>query len=151
MRGSMTVKLGLNIPSLKVRRQLAQSTDRVGKVFERLASGQRINSAADDPAGLEVASELQADIRIANQARRNVSDGVSLLQVAEGAIEAISSLVERRAELAQQASNGIYSDEQRLALDIEYAKLGHEIKRITRSTEFNGINLLEGEMAALSR
>ena len=120
----MTVKLGLNIPSLKVRRQLAQSTDRVGKVFERLASGQRINSAADDPAGLEVASELQADIRIANQARRNVSDGVSLLQVAEGAIEAISSLVERRAELAQQASNGIYSDEQRLALDIEYAKIG---------------------------
>ncbi len=144
----MAVTLGLDIASLQVSRQFNRSTDRVNRVLERLASGQRINSAADDPAGLAIGAALEIETRISNQARRNVNMGVSLLQIADGALSAVRSLVQRQAELAEQASNGAISNEQRAALEQEFQALGQEVRRISETAQFNGIDILKGEMSS---
>ncbi|MCB0329075.1 MAG: hypothetical protein KDD70_05415 [Bdellovibrionales bacterium] len=144
----MTVTLGLNIASLRVQRQLNSSGNRIADVLARLSSGQRITNAADDPAGLAVSMRLHADVRIANKARENVNTGISLLQVADGALDSIRSLLQRQMELAEQSANGSLSEDQRQSLQEEYKQLDAEIRRITKSTEFNGIDLLKGDASA---
>ncbi|MCB0334396.1 MAG: hypothetical protein KDD55_12900, partial [Bdellovibrionales bacterium] len=147
----MGVTFGRNIASLGAQRRLGDATRSLSSVFERLSSGQRITRPSDDPAGLAVSSKLHTQSRIYDRAGRNVSDGVSLLNIADGAVSQISELLTRMAELAEQAANGSYSQSQRRNLNKEYQALDLEIRRITQTTSFNGIDLLTGSLSTKSR
>ena len=140
----MSTRIGSNIASLRAQRRLAENSSRLETIFERLASGQRINHARDDAAGLAIASGLNADSRVYGQGLRNINDGLSALQVAEGALNELSSITIRLQELAEQAANGTYSATQRGALNQEAEALMDEYNRIIESTEFNGSKLLDG-------
>ncbi len=146
----MSVTLASNIASLRAQRELAGTTKSLQSVFERLSSGLRINKASDDVAGLAVAESLSTNIRTLNQGVRNLTDGMSLLSVAESALETLSTIVIRLEELAAQAATGTYSSAQRRALDQEAQSLSSEFARIARGTEFNGVALLAGDMPLLS-
>lgn len=139
---TMGLVLSSNIASLKAQRQLSLTTERLGRTFERLSSGLRINRPSDDPAGLALADDLRADARIAAVAVRNANDGISQTSIADAALEEISNILTRMSELAEQSANGTYSTSQRSALASEFLALGSEIDRIARTTEFNGVNLL---------
>ena len=115
----MPITLGSNIASLRGQRQLAKTSAELGTVFQRLSSGQRINKASDDAAGLSIADSLNAKSRIFNQGVRNLNDGLSLLSIADSAIENLSGIVIRLEELAEQSANGVYTNKQRKALDDE--------------------------------
>lgn len=141
----MALTLGTNIASLLAQRSLANNSQRLETVFERLASGQRINGASDDAAGLAVADSLRADARLYGQAYRNVNDGISLLSVADAAITELKAIVSRIQELSQQAASGSYTSAQREVLDAEAQALSSEYARIKASSEFNGINLFSAQ------
>ncbi len=140
----MAITLGSNIISLQAQRRLSDASLRLNEVFERLSSGQRINKASDDAAGLAIADSLRADQRLASVAIRNANDGVSVVAIADGALGQISAILTRMAELAEQSANGVFSNEQRSALQNEFVALGSEIQRIADTTVFNGVNLLSG-------
>ena len=140
------VKLGSNIASLTAQRRLAEGTSQLSKTFERLSSGMRINRSSDDAAGLSISESLKADRRVFNQGVRNLNDGLSLLNIADGAIENLSNIVVRLKELAQQSANGVYTHIQRQALDKEAQSLSKEYTRISLSTKFNGVSLLDGSL-----
>jgi flagellin len=123
---------------------LGEATYALGKVSEKLSSGLRINRAADDAAGLQIAEGLRSDSKVYGQAVRNVNDGLSLLNVAQGAVQELSNIVIRQAELAEQAINGTYSYKQRAAMNAEANALVKEYNRIVSTTSFNGINTLTG-------
>ncbi len=142
--------LGKNISALKIERQLSLTNSSLGSTFERLSSGLRITKPSDDAAGLAVATSLKADTRVYSQAIRNVNDGVSLLNIADSALENLSGILTRLQELASQASNGAYSNTQREALDSEAQALREEYFRISRATKFNGVNLFDGSLQGLS-
>ncbi len=146
----MPITLGHNLNSLRAISQLNKSTSAVNKVYERLSTGMRINGAADDPAGLAMALSLKADSRISAQAIRNVNDGISMLNIAEGALDELSAISIRISELATQASTGTISAKQRQALNLEAQALNSEYTRIIESTEFNGINLLNETTSSVS-
>lgn len=143
-----TIRMGLrintNMAAMIAGCHLAQATARVSRSIERLSSGLRINRAADDPAGLSMSEGLRSRIRALDVAVRNAGDGISLAQVAEGALDETSGLLIRLRELAQQAVTGTVSDEQRGYLEIEFRELVEEVDRIAVSTSFNGRNLLDG-------
>ncbi len=138
----MAISIGTNIQSLQAKRQLGLSTLRLSKVYERLSSGQRINRAADDAAGLSIADGLKVNRRIASVGIRNANDGISLISIADGALGEINEELNRMAELAEQSANGVFSNEQRSALNNEFQALGSEIERIAITTEFNDIALI---------
>ncbi len=140
----MAITLGSNIISLQAQRRLSDASLRLNEVFERLSSGQRINKASDDAAGLAIADSLRADQRLASVAIRNANDGVSVVAIADGALGQISAILTRMAELAEQSANGVFSNEQRSALQNEFVALGSEIQRIADTTVFNGVNLISG-------
>lgn len=140
----MTVKLGLNLSSLLAQRQLSQNNAELGQSFERLSSGQRINRASDDAAGLALSESLKASNRVHAQGLRNISDGVSILTLAESALSELTTIVTRQKELAQQASNGLYSNTQRAVFNTESDALTAEFNRIVETTIFNGQRLLNG-------
>ncbi|MCB0328679.1 MAG: hypothetical protein KDD70_03420 [Bdellovibrionales bacterium] len=147
----MAVTLGKNLSSLRVSRQLDANSQRLSSTFERLSSGLRINSAVDDPAGLAVSSKLQADARVMNRARLNLNDATSLLNVADGALGQVSSLLTRMSELAAQSANGSFSLTQRISLNKESQALDQEIRRITAGTTFNDLNIFRsGEFSESS-
>jgi len=139
-----SINIRTNVPSLNAQRQLGQTTDRLTKSYERLSSGLRITRAADDAAGLAIADQLRADARIATVAIRNASDGISLIAITDGAMEQIGNVLTRLAELAEQSANGVFSNEQRSNLQLEFIALTSEIERIAVTTEFNGLTLLSG-------
>ncbi len=141
----MTVTLGLNISSLRSQRQLGKTSNELSTVFERLSSGQRINRASDDAAGLAIADSLRTDQRVYAQAIRNLSDGISILSIADSAIENLSSIVVRLQELAEQSANGVLGNTQRAALNEEAQSLSLEYSRIARTTEFNSIKVFTGD------
>lgn len=145
------ITLGSNIASLRGQRQLQRTSDTLGSVYERLSSGQRINGASDDAAGLSIAQALDTASRVFGQAVRNVNDGLSFLAIADGALQQLSSIVTRQMELAEQSANGVYSYEQRQALHEEANALVSEHNRIISSTEFNGIRMLDnpGELVRI--
>lgn len=145
----MPITLGSNIPALLAQRRLSESTQGLRTTFERLSSGLRINHAADDAAGLAVSESLKADTRVYVQSVRNFNDGLSLLNVADSAIDSLSNIVIRIKELAEQASNGVYGAGQRAALDKEAQKLSEEYFRIASSTRFNDLNLFSGSFGSL--
>lgn len=140
----MAITTNSNVSSLKTQRALGLSTDALQRTFERLSSGQRINRASDDAAGLAIADALKANQRIGTVAIRNANDGISSIAIADGALGQIGSVLSRLAELAEQSANGVYSTTQRSALQNEFVALGSEIERIAVTTEFNGVTLLSG-------
>jgi len=143
----MSVNIGTNISSINAQNKLARTTSALGKVYERLSSGQRITRASDDSAGLAIADKLRADARIANVARRNANDGISVIAIADSALSEIGNALARLAELASQSANGVISTTQRSALSAEFFALGSEIQRIAITTEFNGVKLLSNGAA----
>lgn len=146
----MALVVNSNISSLNAQRQLNSSSMDLNKASERLASGQRINSAADDAAGLAISNRQTSQIRGLDQAIRNANDGASLIQTAEGALEESTNILQRMRELAIQSSNGIYSDTDRATLDAEVQQLVAELDRISETTSFNGQKILDGSLGSVS-
>ncbi len=138
----MGLRVNTNIISLSAQRQLAKATTRLENNFQRLASGLRIASAADDPAGLGISERMRAQIKSIEQASRNGQDGVSLVQTAEGALDEVNTNLTRMRELAIGAANGTLTTSGRTTLDAEFQALIAEIDRIADTTKFNGVNLL---------
>lgn len=145
----MGLRINTNIVSLNAQRNLAAVTQRIGATFRRLSSGLRIASAADDPAGLAMSERLRAQVRSLEQARRNTMDGVSMVQTAEGALNEVSSILLRLRELAVESANGTVADQDRSTLQQEFASQLEEIDRIARSTEFDGVKLLDGSNSSI--
>ena len=129
----MPITIGTNIASMRAQRQLGKATEQLSSAYERLSSGQRINHASDDAAGLAVATSLKSDARIFSQGVRNFNDGISLLNVSQSALQALSSIVARQQELAEQAANGTYTSSQRSALNTEASALTSEYNRIVQT------------------
>ena len=140
----MSLRIRTNVTSLIAQRHLANSTKTVSNYMEKLSSGHRINRAADDAAGLAIAENLRSDIRALMQARRNASDGISLLQVAEGSLVEITNIVVRLKELAIQAASDTIGSNERKYLNMEFFQLKDEVDRIAIGAEFNGKRLLVG-------
>lgn len=140
----MGITIAQNVASLNAQRRLGQASDALGQVFEQLSSGQRINKASDDAAGLAIADSLKANQRIATVAIRNANDGISTVGIADGALAEVGNVLSRLAELAEQSANGVFSTSQRSALQNEFSALGSEIERIALTTKFNGVTLLSG-------
>jgi len=140
----MSITLGSNVTSLQAQRRLSIASDSLAKTYERLSSGQRINRASDDAAGLAIADSLKADQRIASVAIRNANDGISTIAIADSALSEIGNVLSRLAELAEQSANGVFSTQQRSALSGEFVALASEIERISTVTKFNGVALLSG-------
>lgn len=140
----MPITINSNIASLKAQRSLGLSSEALSRTFERLSSGQRINRASDDAAGLAIADSLRASQRVASVAIRNANDGISTIAIADGALGQIGGVLSRLAELAEQSANGVYSTTQRSALQNEFVALSSEIERIAVTTVFNGVTLLSG-------
>jgi flagellin len=136
-----------NIMAANAARYLGQSYDALATSVERLSSGLRINTAKDDAAGMAVRELMRADIAVLQQGARNALDGISLLQTMEGALATIDSLLVRMQQLAEQAATGSYSDTQRDIMNSEFGQMAEEISRIATSTDFNGINMLNGSSA----
>jgi flagellin len=143
----MAITINTNIASLNAQRRLGQSSAELRQTFEKLSSGLRIVRAKDDAAGLAIADTLRADSRIASVAIRNANDGISLISIADGALNEIGNVLQRMGELSEQSANGTLSSTQRSALQNEFSSLGSEISRIARTTTFNGIQLLSGGAA----
>lgn len=140
----MALTVNTNIAALNAQRRLSNSTNALRQSFERLSSGLRIVRARDDAAGLAIAEALRADSRIASVAIRNANDGISLISIADGALDQMGSVLTRMAELAEQSANGTLSSSQRSALNQEFVALGSEISRIAETTTFNNLQLLSG-------
>lgn len=140
----MAITLGSNIASLQAQRRLSGATDSLNGVYEQLSSGQRINKASDDAAGLAIADSLRASQRVASVAIRNSNDGISVIAIADSALGEIGNVLSRLAELSEQSANGVFSSTQRSALANEFIALSSEIERIAATTQFNGVTLLSG-------
>lgn len=132
---------------MRAARRLDEAGSARGRTFERLASGSRINHASDDAAGLAVASSLNLESRVNSQAVRNISDGVSFLNVADGATKELNGVLVRLRELATQSSNGAFSDAQRASLDKEARALQAEYNRVVDTTRFNGVSVFAGSVS----
>ena len=141
----MGLRIRTNVASINAQRRLQDSTMALQNTAGKLASGKRINKAADDAAGLAIASNLNADIRSLAQARRNALDGVSLVQTAEGSLVETTSMLTRLREIAVQAASDTIGRQEREFLDKEFLALKDEIDRIASTSEFNGTRLLIGE------
>jgi flagellin len=140
----MALIVNHNIASINAQRNLDISSNALNGSIARLSSGLRITRAADDAAGLGISETLRAQIRSINQAVRNVNDGISLLQVADGGAGTIGSLLARMRELAEQSASGILGNTERSYVDQEFLALRSEIDRISSVTEFNNVKLLSG-------
>ncbi len=144
----MSISFRTNLHALRAIGAIDRAGASIENSFNRLSSGTRLNRASDDPAGLAVSSTLQSKTRVLNRGRLNISDGVSALEIADGALGQIGTLLGRMAELAEQGANGSMSASQRRTLQAEYAQLDSEIRRISGTTTFNGISLLKGDKSA---
>ena len=144
----MPIRIFNNIPSLKAQRILGLNIDRLSTSVERISSGIRINRGADDAAGLAISEALRSDIRALRQAVRNANDGISLINVTEGALNEQSGILIRLRELASQASTGTVGSVERQTIQLEFDSLRLEIDRIAATTEFNGQGLVDGSLAS---
>ena len=133
-----------NMSSLYADRVLGISNANIQGNIEKLASGERINKAGDDASGLAVSEKLRSQIRGLNQAGRNIENGVSFLQTTEGYLQETTDILQRVRELAIQAANGIYSDEDRMQIQVEVSQLVSEVDRVASQAQFNGMNMLTG-------
>lgn len=133
--------------SLFASRQEGINASNLQASMEKLSSGERINKAGNDASGLAVSEKMRSQIRGLNQASRNIGDAVSFVQVAEGYLSETTDVLQRIRELAVQASNGVYSDEDRMQISVEVSQLVAEVDRIASSAQFNGMNLLTGRFS----
>ncbi len=139
-----------NMSSMYADRTLGISNDAIMGNIERLSSGQRINRAGDDASGLAVSEKMRSQIRGLNQANRNIQNGVSFIQATEGYLQETTDILQRVRELAVQSANGIYSEEDRMQIQVEVSQLVAEVDRIASQAQFNGMNILTGGFAAES-
>ncbi len=137
-----------NLSAMFAQRQNKFNDIGLEKNIEKLSSGLRINRAGDDASGLAVSEKMRSQIRGLNQAERNAADGISLIQTAEGYLQESQDVLQRIRELAVQSSNGIYSSEDRMQIQVEVSQLVDEINRVASHAQFNGMNLLTGRFAA---
>jgi flagellin len=142
----MALVINTNVASLNAQRQLMSSGNALDRATERLSSGNRINSAKDDAAGLAISNRMTSQVRGLDQAVRNANDGISLIQTAEGALQESTNILQRMRELSVQSSNGIYNASDRKTMQAEVKQLQQELTRISESTTFNGQKLLDGSM-----
>ncbi|TDF39427.1 flagellin FliC [Alteromonadaceae bacterium M269] len=145
----MSLFVNTNVSSLNASRNLFNSSAALDVSFQRLSSGFRINSARDDAAGLQISDRLTSQIQGLNQAVRNANDGISVAQTAEGALQEVTNALQRIRVLAVQSQNGINSSADRAALQLEVSALQTEINRISQTTQFAGVNLLDGTYSAV--
>ncbi|MCC7442657.1 MAG: flagellin FliC [Bdellovibrionales bacterium] len=141
----MGLRINTNITSLNAQRQMSKTRLALDNSLERLASGQRINRAGDDAAGLAISEKMRADIRGTRQARRNALDGISMIQVSEGGLNEISNILIRLRELSIQSASDTIGDVERGFVDREFQALKQEVDRIANVTQFNGTPLLNGQ------
>lgn len=142
----MSMVINSNIMSLNAQRNLTLSQNDQNQAMERLSSGKRINSAADDAAGLAISNRMTSQVNGLDQAVRNANDGISLIQTAEGALDETTNILQRMRELSIQSANGTYDDGNRSTLDAEVKQLVAELDRIAETTSFNGLNILDGTL-----
>ena len=145
----MGLRISTNVAALNAQKNLYMTDINMNKSMALLASGQRINQAADDAAGLAISENLKAQIRGLRQANRNTNDGISLVQIAEGSLNEVSNMLIRLRELGVQGASDTIGDTERKFLDVEYQQLKSEIQRVTESTQFNGFDLLNGTGAVI--
>ena len=136
-----------NMSAMYSNRQLGVTNLSLQKDMEKLSSGMKINRAGDDASGLAVSEKMRAQIRGLNQASENASNGISFIQTTEAYLQETTDIMQRIRELAVQASNGIYSDEDRMQIQVEVSQLVAEVDRIASSAQFNGMNMLTGRFA----
>ena len=136
-----------NMSAMYSNRQLGVTTLRLQKDMGKLSSGRKINRAGDDASGLAVSEKMRAQIRGLNQASENASNGISFIQTTEAYLQETTDIMQRIRELAVQASNGIYSDEDRMQIQVEVSQLVAEVDRIASAAQFNGMNMLTGRFA----
>ena len=146
----MALVINHNLSSITAQRNLAGTGRSLSKAFERVSSGLRVNSAADDAAGLGVAENLEAASRSARVAMRNTNDGISVVQTAEGATSEVGNILKRMRELAVQSSSATLESTERAYVQDEYSALASEVDRIAQVTEFNGLKLTNNSNTALS-
>jgi len=144
----MPIRVFNNIASLNAQRILGTNNDRLAQSVERIASGIRINRGADDAAGLAISEALRSDIRALRQGIRNANDGISLINVAEGALNEQSGILIRLRELSSQAATGTVGSTERATIQLEFSALRKEVDRIAATTEFNGQKLVDGSLAS---
>lgn len=138
------MRINHNISSMITQNSLSGANNKLGKSLEKLSTGLRINRASDDAAGLSVSEQLRTQVRGLDRAKSNAQDGIALLQIAEGAANEISSILQRQRELAVQSANDTLTTTDRSYLDQEFAALSNEIQRIANSTQYNGQTLITG-------
>ena len=136
-----------NMSAIYANRQLGVNGLSLSKDMEKLSSGERINRAGDDASGLAVSEKMRAQIRGLNQASQNASNGISFIQTTEGYLQETTDIMQRIRELAVQSSNGIYSEEDRMQIQVEISALVSEVDRIASAAQFNGMNMLTGRFA----
>ena len=139
-----------NMSSMYANRTLGISNDAIMGNIEKLSSGERINRAGDDASGLAVSEKMRSQIRGLNQANRNIENGVSFIQAKDGYLQETTDILQRVRELAVPSANGIYSDEDRMQIQVEVSQLVSEVDRIASQAQFNGMNLLTGAFASES-
>ncbi len=144
----MAIRIFNNTASVNAQRLLGINNNRLAQSIERISSGIRINRGADDAAGLAISEGLRSDIRALRQATRNANDGMSLVNVTEGALNEQSSILIRLRELASQAATGTVGSTERATIQLEFSALRDELTRIAETTEFNGIGLINGNLAS---
>lgn len=136
-----------NISAMSANRNLKIGVDMTTNSMSKLSSGLRINKAGDDASGLAVSEKMRSQIRGLNQASRNAADGISFIQTTEGYLQETQDVLQRIRELAIQASNGIYTQEDRMQIQVEVSQLVDEIDRVASHAQFNGLNMLTGRFA----
>jgi flagellin len=144
----MALYVNTNISSLNAQRQLGKASSALNTSFQRLASGSRINSAKDDAAGLQISNRMTAQIQGLNRASLNAQDGISISQTAEGAMDELTSSLQRIRSLAIQAQDGVNNSDDRNALQSEVSQLKTEMSRVAQTTQFGGVNILNGTFSA---
>ena len=141
--------INTNVKSLVAQNSLTVNNRSMSKAMEQLSTGKRINSGADDAAGLAIGNKMTAQVRGLNQAVRNANDAISMIQTAESATQEITNMLQRMRELAVQAANDTYTADDRVSLELEYNQLHEEINRIAGNTQWNGMNLLDVSASAV--
>lgn len=136
-----------NLSAINAQRNLKVTNESVSKNMEKLSSGLRITRAGDDASGLAVSEKMRSQIRGLNQASRNASDGISFIQTSEGYLQESQDILQRMRELAIQSSNGIYTAEDRMQIQVEVSQLVDELDRVASHAQFNGLNMLTGRFA----
>jgi len=146
----MSTVINTNTKSLIAQQALNVNNRGLSKAMEQLSTGKRINTAADDAAGLAISNKMTSQIRGLTQGVRNANDAISMIQTAEGATNEVTNMLQRMRELAVQAANGSYSNDDRTSLQSEFSELQAEITRIAGNTEWNGTKIADGTMTAVT-